>query len=85
MWIGSLLAVLCSWFLLRATPRVGGPLHGWRGTVPGLAAALLAVWRVHASGLGLAASTVWVLGVAMLALPCLSYLQAVSRRRTQTR
>lgn len=83
MWIGTLLAVACSGFFLSATPRVGGPLGGWRGTVPGLAAALLAVWQVHASGLGLATSTAWVSGVAMLALPCLSYWQAVRRRRAK--
>ncbi len=80
MWIGSLLAAACGWLFLRATPRADGPLRGWRGTALGLAAALLAVRQVHASGLGLAASVAWVLGVAMLALPGLSYWQAARHR-----
>lgn len=81
MWIGIWLAVVCGWLFLCATPRVDGPLHGWRGTALGLAAALLATWCIHASGgLGLAVSIALVLGVTMLALPGLSYLQAARRR-----
>ena len=80
MWIGTLLAVLCGWFLLCATRRAEGRLRGWRGTALGLAAALLAAWQMHASGMGLAASIAQVLAVAMLVLPCLSYWQAARRR-----
>lgn len=80
MWIGILLAAACGWLFLCATPRVGGPLQGWRGTALGLAALALAVWQTQASGLGLATSTALVLGVAMLALPCLSWWQAARRR-----
>jgi len=80
MWIGILLAAACGWFFLRATPRVDGRLRGWRGAALGLGAAALAVWRVYADGLGLAVSVALVLGVAMLALPGLSYLQAARRR-----
>jgi hypothetical protein len=79
MWIGILLAVVCGWLFLCATPRVDGPLHGWRGTALGLAAAALATWRIHASGLGLAVSFFLALAVAMLALPGLSYLLAARR------
>ena len=51
MWIGLLLAAACGWLFLCATPRVDGPLRGWRGTLLGLAAALLAVWQTQqASG-----------------------------------
>lgn len=84
MWIGILLAAACGWFFLWATPRVDGPLRGWRGTALGLVAAALAVWRVQAAGLGLAASVALVLGVAMLALPCLSYRQAARRRSARS-
>lgn len=80
MWIGTLLSLACGWLLLCATPRVDGPLQGWRGTVLGLIAAALAVWQLHASGIGLAASIAQMLAVAMLALPCLSYWQAARRR-----
>lgn len=80
MWIGILLAAACGWFFLWATPRVDGALRGWRGMALGLGAAALAVWCVHAGGLGLATSVALVLGVAMLALPCLSYLRAARRR-----
>ena len=81
MWIGLLLAAACGWLFLCATPRVDGPLRGWRGTLLGLAAALLAVWQTQqASGLGLAASVAQMLAVAMLALPCLSGWQAARRR-----
>jgi hypothetical protein len=45
MWIGILLAAACGWLFLCATPRVEGPLQGWRGTVLGLMVLLLAVWR----------------------------------------
>jgi high-affinity Fe2+/Pb2+ permease len=80
MWIGTLLAVLCGWFLLCATRRAEGRLRGWPGTMLGLAAALLAAWQLHASGMGLAVSIAQVLAVAMLALPGLSYWQAARRR-----
>ena len=80
MWIGTLLAVACGWLFLCASPRFGGPLQGWRGTVLGMAAALLAVWQMHARGLGLPAAAAQALAVAMLALPCLSYLAARRRR-----
>lgn len=80
MWIGILLAAACGWLFLCATPRVEGPLHGWRGTVLGLMVLLLAVWQTQAGGLGLATSTALVLGVAMLVLPCLSWWQAARRR-----
>ena len=80
MWIGILLAAACGWLFLCATPRAEGPLRGWRGTALGLAGLLLAVWQTQAGGLGLAASTTLVLGVTMLALPCLSYWQAARRR-----
>lgn len=81
MWIGFLLAAACGWLFLCATPRVEGPLQGWRGTVLGLAALLLAVWQIRAGGLlGLGTATALALGVAMLALPCLSWWQAARRR-----
>jgi ABC-type tungstate transport system substrate-binding protein len=80
MWIGILLAAACGWLFLCATPRVEGPLQGWRGTVLGLMVLLLAVWQTQAGGLGLATSTALVLGVAMLVLPCLSWWQAARRR-----
>ena len=80
MWIGTLLAVACGWLFLCATHRADGGLRGWRGTALGLAAAALAVWRMQAGGLGLAAAIAQVLGVAMLALPCWSYWQATRRR-----
>ncbi len=81
MWTGTLLAVAWGWLFLCATHRVDGPLQGWRGTVLGLAAAALAVWRMQAGGgLGLAASVAQVLGVAMLAVPCWSWWQAARRR-----
>ncbi len=84
MWIGILLAVACGWFFLWATPRVDGRLRGWRGAALGLGVAAFAVWRVHAGGLGLAVSVALVLGVAMLALPCLSYFQAARRRSARS-
>ncbi|GAD20695.1 hypothetical protein [Acidovorax sp. MR-S7] len=80
MWIGILLAAVCGGLFLCATPRVEGPLQGWRGTVLGLMVLLLAVWQTQAGGLGLATSTALVLGVAMLVLPCLSWWQAARRR-----
>lgn len=80
MWGGILLAVVSSGFLLLATPRAAGPLGGWRGVLPGLMTAALATWRLHASGLGLAEATCLMLGVQILALPCLSYLLAARRR-----
>lgn len=83
MGIGTLLAVAGGGFFLSATPRVDGPLHGWRGTMAGLAAVLLAVWLVHVGGLGWATSIAWVSGVVFLAVPCLSYRRAVRRRRAR--
>jgi hypothetical protein len=65
MWIGILLAAACGWLFLCATPRVEGPLQGWRGTVLGLMVLLLAVWQTQAGG---------------LVLPCLSWWQAARRR-----
>lgn len=55
-------------------------MRGWRGTALGLLALLLAVWQTRTSGLGWASSTALVLGVGMLALPCLSYERAARRR-----
>lgn len=80
MWMGILLAAACGWFLLCATHRADGPLRGWPGTLTGLAAALLAVWRVRAGGMAVETATALVLGVAMLAVPCWSYWQARRRR-----
>jgi hypothetical protein len=42
--------------------------------------AMLAVWRIHASGLGLAVAIALVLAAMILILPCLSYWQAFRRQ-----
>lgn len=80
MWIGIVLAAVCSWLFLCATHRVDGPLRGWPGTLLGALAAMLAVWLVHVSGLGLAVSIALALAVMILILPCLSYWQATRRQ-----
>lgn len=79
MLIGILLTFACGWLVLRATPRADGPHQRWPYAALGVAAALVAVGGIHAGGMGLAVSIAFVLGVAMLAIPCLSYCQA--RRR----
>ncbi len=80
MWFGVSLAVVGSWFFLCATRRSESTLAGWPGTYGGIAVAALAVWQVHGAGLGLAVAIAVVLAAAILALPCLSYWQALRRR-----
>jgi hypothetical protein len=74
--IGVALAWVASWFFLQAVPRAEGSLRGWRGSALGLALAALAVWAVRVNGWGLAVSVSAVLGLVILAVPALSYLQA---------
>ncbi len=83
MWMGALLAAACGWLWLCATARAEGRLRGWRGTLLGGAALLLAVWQTRSSGLGWGTSVALVLDVAMLSLPALSYVQAARRRSAQ--
>lgn len=84
MLVGILLAVVSGGLFLKATPRAEGRLRGARATALGLVVLLLAIAHVHVAGLGLAVSTALVLGVIMLALPCLSGWRAL-RRRAQHR
>lgn len=81
--MGVALAFAASWFFLQAVPRAPGALRGWRGSVLGFAAAAIAVWAVRADGLGLAVSVSAVLGLVILLVPTLRYLQA--RRRAARR
>ena len=80
MWLGLFLAAVSGGLFLGATPRVDGPLRGWRGTALGLITAALAVWPLRAAGVGLAEAIAEVLAVAILVVPCGSYLLARRRR-----
>ena len=80
MGFAIVLAADASWLFLCATPRVDGRLRGWRGAVLATATAALAVRAFQETGVGLAEAVSETLAVAILALPCWSYLVARRRR-----
>ena len=80
MGFAIVLAAAAGWLFLCATPRVDGRLRGWRGATLGTLAACLAVWAFQSTGVGLAEAVSETLAVAILALPCWSYVVARRRR-----
>ena len=80
MGFAIVLAAAAGWLFLCATQRVDGRLRGWRGAVLGTVAATLAVRAFQETGAGLAEAVSETLAVAILAVPCWSYLVARRRR-----
>ena len=83
-WIVIALAVgLSAWALCLATARSTSVLRGWPGTLLGAVGLALAALALHDAGLGGAEALAHALGLLMFALPCVSALMALRRRKQQ--